>query len=688
MRAPSERGVGIPARRAGNHAGIWSLDAGVRLLALLSLAGVAGAQVPPAARKSASPAPARSAPVLNPADLKFPPLRPIQTPHIATFTLPNGMRLFLLEDHELPMVHGAARIRTGNLFDPQDKIGLATVTGMVIRTGGSKTRTGEQWNEELENLAASVESSIGETSGSISFSALKEDADAVLSIFREALTEPEFRQDKVDLAKAQMRSGISRRNDDARGVADREFTNLVYGEDTPYGWQEQYSTIARITRADIQDFYKRYFFPTNVMLAVWGDFDTAAMKTRLEQLFAGWTVEQPPVPPFPAVRTAADPGVYLAVKKDVTQTFFALGQLGGELKDKDYPALEVMADILGGGFQSRLFQRVRTSMGAAYDIGAEWAADYDHPGLFQIAGSTKSVSTVDTIKAIQEEVARIRATEVSEQELKTAKDTALNSLVFAFDTKTKTLGRLLNYEYYGYPKDFIQQYQQALAAVTRADVLRVAKQHLDPAVFTVVVAGNPDAFGQPLSALGQAPRGIDLAIPEASAAPANPATLARGKEILARAQQAVGGADKLAAVKDFTRTTSVEVDPSAPGGGIKALETDQWVSPAALREDMEVSGRRIHSFLNGRSGWIATPEGAGPLSGPQLKQVQGDLFRLYFRLLLSDALEGRTVNAIDQQTVEISTPAGEAAQLTVDPATGLPVRVRYDAVHVAGAPVS
>ncbi len=485
------------------------------LLALLSLASLAFAQTPPPAKKSASPAPARTAPpVLNPADLKFPPLKPIQTPAVATFTLPNGMKLFLLEDHELPMIHGAARIRTGNLFDPPDKIGLASITGIVIRTGGSKSRTGEQWDVQLEDIAASVESSIGETSGSVSFSTLKENADAVLSIFREALTEPEFREDKVDLAKSQMRSGISRRNDDARGIADREFTNLVYGKDTPYGWQEQYSTISAITRADLQEFYRRYFFPKNVLLAVWGDFDTAAMKTKLEQLFAGWTVEQPPVPPFPAVRSTNDHGVYLAVKKDVTQTFFALGQLGGELKDKDYPALEVMADILGGGFQSRLFKRVRTSMGAAYDIGASWAANYDHPGLFQIAGSTKSVSTVETVKAIQEEVARIRTAEVSEQELKTSKDTALNGLVFAFDTKTKTLGRLLNYEYYGYPKDFIQQYQKALAAVTRADVLRVAKQHLDPAAFTIVVTGNPDAFGEPLSALGGTARDIDLTIPE------------------------------------------------------------------------------------------------------------------------------------------------------------------------------
>src|SRR6185369_1817065 len=114
-----------------------------------------------------------------------------------------------------------------------------------------------------------------------------------------------------------------------------------------------------------------------------------------------------------------------------TQTFFNAGQLGGVANDKDYPALQIMGDILGGGFQSRLMERIRTKMGNAYDISANWGANYDHPGLFQISGSTKSASTVETLKAIREEVDRIRTTEVTEQELKTAKDTALNSLVFA-----------------------------------------------------------------------------------------------------------------------------------------------------------------------------------------------------------------------------------------------------------------
>ncbi|MGA2579981.1 MAG: pitrilysin family protein [Bryobacteraceae bacterium] len=481
----------------------WSGDL-LPFLALLTTAAFAQTTVGPAAIPNA-PAAYR--------DLKFPPLKKIPIPNVATYTLPNGMKLYLLEDHELPIVGGMVRVRTGNLLEPADKIGLASITGAVMRSGGTSGKTGDQLDEELENLAASVESDIGESSGSVSFSTLKENSDQVLGIFKDVLTQPEFRQEKIDLAKSEMRSGIARRNDDAHGVAEREFADIVYGKDTPYGWQIEYATLDHIARADVIAFYRRYFFPANMLMAVWGDFSTAEMQAKLTTLFGGWNYEQPKVPPFPAVREKAQPGIYLAKKDDVTQTFFIEGHLGGRLNDKDFPALQVMGDILGGGFQSRLVQRVRTQLGLAYEISADWGANYDHPGVFEIGGSTKSASTAETLKAIQQEVERIRSSQVTADELETARQSALNSLVFAFDTNTKTLSRLLNYEYYGYPKDFIDRYQKGLEAVTRADVLRVAREHVHPADLTIVAVGKTDEFRESLATLGLPISSIDLTIP-------------------------------------------------------------------------------------------------------------------------------------------------------------------------------
>jgi zinc protease len=447
-------------------------------------------------------------------DLKFGPLPPLHVPEPTELTLSNGMKVLLLENHELPLVSGGALIRTGNLFDPADKRSLAGLTGEVLRSGGTKSKTGDQLDQELENVAASIESQIGETSGTLSFSCLKENTDQVLGIFRDFLTSPEFRQDKVDLSKTQLISEISRRNDDAGGVAEREFTNIIYGRNTPYGWQVEYSHVNNIQRDDLVNFYRRYYFPANIMLEIYGDFSTAQMKDKLEQLFGSWTYSQPPVPPFPKVREMPAPGMFLAAKDDVTQTFFHVGHLGGELRDKDYPALEVAAEILGGGFSSRLFRSVRTAHGWAYNIGAGWGAQYDHPGIFQISGSTQSIHTVDTLKAVREELEKIRSSEVTDQELQTAKDKVLNSFVFRFDEPSKTLNRLLVYQYYGYPRDFIFQYQKAIAAVAKADILRVAQKYFRPQDLTYVAVGNPADFGTPLTALGMNVQPIDLTIPE------------------------------------------------------------------------------------------------------------------------------------------------------------------------------
>jgi zinc protease len=452
-------------------------------------------------------------------DLKYPPLRSPAIPKPEVFTLPNGMRVYLLEDHELPLVSGTALVRTGNLFDPPDKVGLADMTGAVIRSGGTKKLTGDQIDVMLEDVAASVESGIDESSGSVSFSCLKENTGLTLGLFHDILTEPEFRQDKVELLRTQYRSVIARRNDDPGGIASREFANTIYGHRTPYGWMPEYSTIDNIHRDDLIAFYKRYFFPANVMLAVIGDFQTAEMRARLTELFKDWTYTQPSVSKFPEVQKIDAAGVFLATKTDVTQTFFEVGQLGGMLSDKDFAALDVAADILGGGFSSRLVQRIRTKLGYAYGISASWAAHYDHPGLFEIGGSTQSNDTIPTLQDIREEIEKMRTSEVSDEELRIARDKVENSFVFSFDRPEKTLDRLVRYDYFGYPHDFIFQFQKAVKSVTKADILRVCRQYWDPKRLTIIAVGNPANFGGSLDQLGVPVHPIDLTIPAPGAPP-------------------------------------------------------------------------------------------------------------------------------------------------------------------------
>src|ERR1019366_1883673 len=624
-------------------------------------AGRGGPQAPGApatagrGRGTAS-APAAAGGAFSPKDLKYPPLRAIQAPNAATFTLPNGMKLSLLEDHDLPVVGGIALVRTGSLWDPPQRIGLAQLTGITMRTGGTILKTGEQIDTLLDNSASNMETAIGDSVSTVSFAGLKENAPATLQLFKEMLTQPGFRREKIELAKTQLRVAVAHRNDNAAIVAHREFASLIYGKDAPFGWQQEYATIDRVSRNDLRAFHQRYFFPANVMLGVWGDFNTAEMKASIEKLFADWTVQQPPVPEFAKVKNAPSPGIFLAEKKDAPQSYFAIGHLGGRRDDKDYAALAILAGILGGGPRSRIADRLRTRLGIANEVGANWNAGYAQPGLFEIYGGTKSVSTVATIQAIREEIDRIRTAEVTEEEWRNARDAAVNGLAFAYDSRSKVVIGQLILDYYGYPKDYLPRHQKALESVTRADVLRVAKQYLNPANLTVVVTANPLMLGDPLDKLGPVTK-LDIGIPEAKpeVAGSSDASLAEGKQILLKAQAAAGGAEKLAAVKDFTMLAEYSIDPAvAKFGGSKIVQTDRWVAPTVFRQDSTFPAGGVSAYTDGKVGWISTPQGWGALTGAQRSQVLGDLFRIYYRLLLSDRLEGRTVNAIDASSVQIS----------------------------------
>jgi zinc protease len=426
---------------------------------------------------------------------------------------------------------------------------------------------------------------------------------------------------------------------------------------------------------------------------VQGDFSAPDMKAKLEKLFASWNAQQAPVPPFPAVDPRlSQPGIHLAVKTDVTQTNLILGHLGGELKDKDYPALEVMSDILGGGFQSRLFQQVRTKLGYAYDVSASWGADYDHPGLFEIESSTKSASTTDTLKAINAEVDRIRTQEVTAEELESAKQTVINGFIFNFDTPSKTLNRLLTYRYYGYPDDFIFQYQKAVQQVTRAEILRVAKQYLDPAKFVIVAVGNPKDFGTPLTSLGLPVSDIDLTIPPPTrAAPAPSAAVSgpaqpTGAALLAKMAEAVGGAPKLSAIKDITQKGELSLDPTA--GGLKVTQTELWTASGQFREENVLPVGKVIVYSDGKTGWVSSPQGVAPIPAAELKQTSFELFRMWPPLLNSVADPNRTIQDEANGVIRIADKSGNSLLLTIDPATGLPLSENYSEAGSAGQDVT
>ena len=445
-------------------------------------------------------------------DLKYPPLNPVRVPPVKRVVLPNGIILYLIEDHELPLIQLSARIGVTSIDDPPGKIGLAAITGAVMRTGGTVTKSGDQIDEELESIAASVETGIGLNAGSASMSVLKENFDTGLGILADILMHPAFPQEKIDLQKIQQRTLIARRNDNVNSMAVREFGKLIYGKGSVYARYPEFTTIDAITREDLAAFHKKYFHPNNTMIGLWGDFKTDEMVKKMEQPFRNWRKVPFTRTAKPSVDYQYDSSVNFIRKEDVNQSTILIGHIGGLMKNPDYFALQVMNDILSGGFSSRLFRNVRTRQGLAYAVFGAYSANFDYPGLFYLGTITKSQTTVKAIRSLMDELQQMTREQVTDEELNLAKESYLNSFVFNYDSRAEVLNRLMTYEYYGYPKDFLEKTRENIEMVTKADVLRVAGKYLPPDQVRILVVGRDQDFDEPLSVLGKVNE-INITIP-------------------------------------------------------------------------------------------------------------------------------------------------------------------------------
>jgi zinc protease len=441
----------------------------------------------------------------------IPPLHQFKPQEPRRVELPNGMVLFLQEDHELPLIDGTIRIRGGSREEPADKVGMLAIYADVWRTGGTKSKTGDELDDFLEAHAARVEASEIADSTFLSWSSLKENYDQVFPVVLDLLENPEFRQDKIDLARQQFFSLISRRNDDPDDIAQRESTKLAYGPDNPYARTAEYDTVAAVTREDLLQWHKRTIAPNNMILGIVGDFDSAAMEQQLRQAFGGMPKGEPFVPAKIAFRSPT-PGIYFVEKNDVNQSSIEMVDLGIDRRNPDYYAIGVMNELFGGGFSSRLFVNIRTKLGLAYSVGGGVGTAFDHAGVTRFAMGTKSATTAAGIEALRKEMEKLITGTVQPIELKKAKDSILNSFIFEFDSKQKVMAERMRYEFYGFPPDFLERYRAEIEKVTAADVDRVARKYVHPEKMAVLVVGNAKDFDRQLSTFGKVTP-IDISIP-------------------------------------------------------------------------------------------------------------------------------------------------------------------------------
>lgn len=448
-------------------------------------------------------------------EIEYPPLNNFEKPDIVEFELDNGIRFYLVEDDELPLVNLRVIVRTGGVLVPNEKAGLQSIAGTVMRTGGTTSIPGDDLDELLENRAAYMETSIGLTSGSANMNVLKEDFDELLPVFIDLLQNPAFPEQRINLAKTQQKSSISRRNDDQAPIANREFRRLIYGSESVYARNTEYETIDNITRDDLVDFHKKSFTGKNLMIGVIGDFNADEMKQKLEREFADYPAGEQTDLDFPEVDYEFKETVNFVDKRDVNQSYVLLGHIGGMRDNPDYASLQVMNRVLSDGFSGRLMRIVRSQMGLAYSVFGSYGSNNFYPGTFTAGVMTQSSSTAEAIEAIIAQIERLQNEPVSEEELQNTIDRFLNSLVFQYDSRASVLNERMSYEYAGLPPDTFDHLVEEIQAVTAGDIQQAAQKYLRPDALQILVVGNGAEIGDQLEQFGEVNK-IDISIPEPS----------------------------------------------------------------------------------------------------------------------------------------------------------------------------
>lgn len=440
-----------------------------------------------------------SAPKADPRTMTFPKLA-FEIPKAERVQLGNGMTVYMLQDHELPLVNMTAYVNVGSIYEPAGKTGLAGLAGAVMRSGGTEEIVPRELDSELEFMASSVESSIGSDVGNVSLACLKKNFGRTLELFAQVIMRPAFREERLALARNRTIEALRRQNDDPKGIADRELQKVLY-PGHPLGMYPTIASVKSITRDDLVAFHKRFYHPNNVILAVSGDFDRTELLAALEKVFAGWRPEPLDFPVVAEPAKEAKPAVLFA-QKDVNQSAIRIGHLGIDKNNPDLYAIRVMDYILGGGFTSRLVTEVRSNQGLAYNVDSRFDVGRRFVGTFEAETETKSESTAKAIGLIRDIIAGMAKEPVSDAELNLAKDSIINSFIFGFTKTDAVVNQRARLEYYGYPDGYLEKYRDNIARVTKDDVQRVARKYLHPERMALVVVGDGRKFDKPLSIFG------------------------------------------------------------------------------------------------------------------------------------------------------------------------------------------
>jgi len=430
----------------------------------------------------------------------------LRVPAWTRTTLANGAELVVSEKHDLPLVSFSLTILGGLCqFEPADRRGLASITASMM-SEGTKSRNGEELSNALQLLGTSVGVGISTESGSISFVSTAGKFGATLDILADMLLNSTFPADALDRIRAQRLVALTQAKAQPGSIAARVFPRILYGTSHPYGQNVTEESYKAITRDDIVAFHKTYFQPGRALIVVTGDINPAAVKTTIEKALAAWPASgSKPSFSYPALPARPPATIYIVDKPGAAQSTFAIGNPGPPRNTPDFYAIQVMNTMLGGLFQSRLNANIREEKGYSYGVNSGFSFGWG-PGPFRAGGDVQSAKTDASLIEFMKEFRGIAGSRpVTDEELTTAKDALVQRLPGMFASVTAINGAIASLWQQGLPDNYYQRYGAAVAAVTKEDVMRVAKQYIDLNHISIIIVGDRATIEAPLKATGFGP---------------------------------------------------------------------------------------------------------------------------------------------------------------------------------------
>ncbi len=484
------------------------------VLATAWLCGCAGSAGTPPATTPATVAPAAStaqpsAPVADPwagrKDLLTapPPPKPaaLELPKLERFSLPNGLQVLVVARKDLPIASFGIAVRAGGYDERRDRLGVADFVAAMLRRG-TKTRSADDISRAIDFVGGTLDAQASNESTFASCSVLSRDTALCLDLLSDILLRPSFPEAEMPEVRDQMLAAIASRYDNPHALASIHFDNQLFGEDHPDGWVLTPEDVRKITRADLEAFWRTYLRPNRATLAIAGDVDVARVRAEVSKAFGGWaraTVPFRPVwklPPLDATR------VLLVDRADLTQATMTLGHRGIEHADPRWYAATLMNYVLGGSdFSSRLMTEVRAKRGLTYGIGSSFGAS-QYPGAFRVVASTKTETTGEALRTTIDELRRMKATGPSALELDKAKGYYAGSTPFSLQSASGIASALVTAELHGLGDAYVRELPLRLADKDVNAVKAAARELLYPDALEVVIVGKADAIGPQLAKAG------------------------------------------------------------------------------------------------------------------------------------------------------------------------------------------